>query len=124
MLTQVRFLAGRADGAAVAPASSADGAQRPAGAGARVAIAARVLEGDQLWVYDPVKKVALQRTIERGAPFAGDGATELVEVRAGLALTDKVIDGGRAALVARGDAGGGVPVRVVEGDMDRGNKQP
>jgi multidrug efflux pump subunit AcrA (membrane-fusion protein) len=123
MLTQVRFLSARADGAPVSREGSTGDAPRALGAAQRIAIPANVLDGDTLWVYDPVANVAYERTIERGAPLERNGAEGLVEVRAGLLLTDKVVDGGRAALSARGDAGEGVPVRVVETTATRGTTE-
>jgi len=117
MLTQVRFLAARADGAPAAREGSTNGEGRTFSAAQRIAISASVLDGDTLWVYDPVAKVARKRTIERGGQILQSGAAGLVEVRAGLVLTDKVIDGGREALAARGDSGQGVPVRVAETPM-------
>lgn len=124
MLTQVRFLTARADGTPAARESSTNAEARVASATQRIAISAHTLDGDTLWVYDPVAKVARKRTIERGGRIERSGAADLVEVRAGLLLTDKVVDGGRAQLAARGDASQGVPVRVAGTTAIRGATKP
>lgn len=92
MLAQVQFL-GREDGE-----GPEDGE-----ADRTVLVPRRLVQGNAVWVVDAERDVAVRRTVELGAAH-----DDLVQVRAGLNLTDKLIDDGRAAVAE------GTRVRVKE----------
>ena len=80
MLAQVRFF-GRASEDASAPEAASV-----------VMIPARLVTAGSVWVVGAGSE-AVRRTVELGSTHG-----DLVEVRAGLNLTDKLIDGGRDGL--------------------------
>lgn len=101
MLTQVRFFTeGGDDSGSSASASGAGSSSRTVAV--RVALPTKVIEDGALWLFDPVANQARRVEVELGSPVATpEGATgDWVEVRSGINLTDKVVDGGRAALAA------------------------
>jgi multidrug efflux pump subunit AcrA (membrane-fusion protein) len=81
MLVQARFLAPRRD-----DESDSAGAAAPIGAG--VSIPARLVDAEgRVWVLDPLRGTAVRRALELGAREG-----EHVLVRAGLDLSDKLLD--------------------------------
>ena len=118
MLTQVRFFAAGGD-AAASDASSSDSTSITQTVAIRVALPTRVIQDGAVWLFDPVENEARPMEVELGSPVGTpDGATgDWVEVLSGINLTDKVIDGGRGALVLAHQKSGGqgpLAVEVVE----------
>lgn len=134
MLTQVRFFT---VGSAVATGDTATGTGTP-GTGTtgaaepdrgasravplRLAVPERVVRNGAIWLLDPVAGEARLVTVELGGTIQSPGKEvgEWVEVVAGVNLTDKIIDGGRAALDAlSADRGGAdrIAVQVEESKL-------
>ncbi|QDV07868.1 Macrolide export protein MacA [Planctomycetes bacterium Poly30] len=119
MLTQVRFFT---EGAKVSGQGSEGAASEPMGTRSvalRLALPARVLDGEAVWLFDPVTKEARRAAIQVGGRVQPSGVEggDWREVLSGVNLTDKVIDGGRTALEKLSAAKGGadrVPVQIEE----------
>ncbi|HUR28887.1 MAG TPA: efflux RND transporter periplasmic adaptor subunit, partial [Planctomycetota bacterium] len=95
MLAQVRFVAN--------PAAGGESSRAGSSAAQIVEVPARVVEGNTVWLVDGVEGTAVQRQVELGA-----ASGEWIEIRSGVDISDKVIDGGRAGLKA------GTRLRVEE----------
>ncbi len=115
MLTQVRFFTDGGDGKESSSPSGSSMAA-PQTVGLRVALPRRVIDGDGVWLFDPVESKARRVGVEVGAAVATpDGKSgEWVEIRRGINLTDKVVDGGRGTLAASSDGAAPTAVKVVE----------
>ncbi|QDU83346.1 putative efflux pump membrane fusion protein [Planctomycetes bacterium Pla163] len=108
MLSQVKFYGARAT------ASDSEQGSRRSSGGVRIALPARVVEDGAVWVFDPVERVARRVEVETGPAY---GEPRMVEILAGLDLTDKVIDTGRAQVAAAGGPQEPVPVIVREEEL-------
>lgn len=126
MLAQVRFMdtpaGGRAGGLAMGARATSGAEQGDGGgrnprpvAGPRIAIPSQLATAGHVWVLDATLGVARRRPVELGGELVAESGTArgLVEVLAGLNLTDKVIDRGRLELEQRTDHDAPVPVRVI-----------
>ncbi|MFT6107705.1 MAG: multidrug efflux pump subunit AcrA (membrane-fusion protein) [Planctomycetota bacterium] len=130
MLTQVRFFtegSAAVGGTATGPGTQGAGAAEPDRGASRavplrLAVPERVVRNGAIWLLDPVAGEARLVTVELGGTIQSPGKEvgEWVEVVAGVNLTDKIIDGGRAALDAlSADRGGAdrIAVQVEESKL-------
>jgi RND family efflux transporter MFP subunit len=87
MLAQVRFL-GNAG-------AQGEGSRSGSPAAQIVEVPARVVDGNSVWIVDGESGTAVQRQVE-----VGTASGEWIEIRSGVDISDKLIDGGRAGLKA------------------------